>query len=661
MKALVWITQSEPGASRLAAALADLHIDTWVAPVVGIDALAAVTPEQAPDLVVVVSQHAVPPYVDTGLAHQARFVPHIAIGAVTATALAEHDIEALTPDEETSEGILAMKAVRRLKPGQSVWLIGGQGGRTVLEDTLAREGANPQKLALYQRRPLEVDGIDVQAITSIVAASSFGLTESVKQWRAAGGSDDVGVVAPSERVAAAARDFGIVNVHNAHGTSAQAIAQGLQALNWQQLRNEMSKDTPPQDGGDDVSPATPTPSSQPRPEVAETAPMGPQSHRGVDEPAEERMDEGVNETTATEAGNGEPDLDTAESGAVSQDAAPQAVAAPPPKPKGRGLAWLALLFALGAAGGVGYLYYQLVYLDPLGGLASDRTQLEAQYDSLSESLTSQMTELQSANAAELAKAQAAQAELLDANEAAVVKSLQEALDAAPPSENTWKLAEAEYLLRIANHRVLMEQDSDGALRLLTAADLILQELDDFALHRVRARLADEMIALQQVRRDDLQGVYLKLEAVKTQLANLPFLTPEYLQDTAPPPSDTTVWQQLYQEFKDFVRVRSIGGDEAIKPILAPEEERYVELNLRLALEQAQLAALRRHQAVFEHSLQAVVSWLTRYMDVSEPEVKAVVAAVDELQATELERPLPDISGSLNELRAALRRGAGSES
>jgi uroporphyrin-3 C-methyltransferase len=399
-------------------------------------------------------------------------------------------------------------------------------------------------------------------------------------------------------------------------------------------------DDKPRDGSADANASeAPDSSELPTAATAEQAPLGPSAE---------------SESTGSDAALPE-DATSDEAGMVEQDAEPDAArTSSDPKPKGRVLAALALVFALLAACGVGYLYYLLVYLNPLGEAEASSSELATKYDVLQQKLGTDLAALEQANEQKLAEAQRAQEARLASNEKAVVKSLQEALETAPPSEKEWKLAEAQYMLRIANHRVLMEQDSIGALRLLEAADQIMAELDDFALHQVRARLADEIIALRQVRRDDLQGVYLQIEAIKSQIDTLPFATPEYLQSAPVADPDQSVWQTLYQEFKQFVRVRTIAGDESIKPLLAPEEERFVELNLRLSLEQAQLAALRRQQAVFEHSLQSVEQWLRSYLDPNDPRVTALIEATQELLKIELARPLPDISGSLNELNNALR-------
>jgi len=242
-----------------------------------------------------------------------------------------------------------------------------------------------------------------------------------------------------------------------------------------------------------------------------------------------------------------------------------------------------------------------------------------------------------------------QTQQLAANEAAVIKSLNAALNGAPPSQRVWKLAEAEYLLRIANHRVLMEQDSAGALMLLEAADQIFAELDDFALFEVRASLSDEIVALRQVRRNDLQGLYLRLESLKAQVDTLPLPQPKYIQVQQSDGVTESVWTQLIEALQGFVRVRSVQSQEALQPFLAPQGGVYLQLNLYLALEQAQLAAIKRQQSVFEHSLLNVRRWVVAHADSENAQIRLLLTELDELLLLELERPLPVISGSLNRL------------
>lgn len=325
----------------------------------------------------------------------------------------------------------------------------------------------------------------------------------------------------------------------------------------------------------------------------------------------------------------------------------------PEKTRGRGVAWFALLLALIALGGGGYLYYEVLYKQPLVKLEERLSAGKSEQLEGISLLKSALDRQQESVTLKLSEAQANQAQKLAQTQAGLLDSLQQTLLAAPPSQREWKLAEVEYLLRIGNHRVLMEQDTQGALILFLAVDQILAELDDFALHQVRAVLADEIMALRQVPRQDLQGVYLRLEAIKGQLDQAIFKTPEYVAKQVPQDSEETIWSQLATQMKAFVRVRRVVGDEAVLLILTPTEEQFLELNLRLALEQAQLAALKRQQTVYEQALENVRNWIDAHVDDSQG---ALIVEIDALLSFELAHPVPNVAGSLRELKAVRRGG-----
>jgi uroporphyrin-3 C-methyltransferase len=317
--------------------------------------------------------------------------------------------------------------------------------------------------------------------------------------------------------------------------------------------------------------------------------------------------------------------------------------------RGGAVAWLSLLLALAALGGAGYLYYILVYHS---ASAQREAALEAEVDGLSRRLEAQAGRLDGLNEAQQRTLDAFredEQQLLAKTRADLAAALADVQRQTAPSPKEWKLAEVEYLLRIANHRVLMERDVAGAEHLLSAADNILEELDDFALYPVRAALADELSALRSVETVDLSGLYLRIEAIKKRIEALPLRLPEYLrtESPAPPVEERSVWQVLAAKLGEYFRFRRFDG--ATKPLLAPEEAVYLELNLRLMLERAQLALLRREQTVYEQSLGTAREWLVRYLDATEPAVQDVIEDLDELMNVDLEQSLPDVSGSLNAL------------
>lgn len=257
----------------------------------------------------------------------------------------------------------------------------------------------------------------------------------------------------------------------------------------------------------------------------------------------------------------------------------------------------------------------------------------------------------------------ANADLLDEVRAALARRLAPTAD-AQPTPVRWRVAEVAYLLRIANHRLAMEGDIVAAKALLEGADAVLADLDDFAFHKVRAQIAGELLALESHAGADLQGAYLKLEALKGKLARLPLRLPEYsswrapapdiaaAEEVAPEAESTGAWASLAavgDRLSELVRFRRHEG-AALRPLLAPDEAEYLEQHLRLALERAQLALLRRDQAIFAANIAAAQTWLGEYMDANHGVTKQLLAALAESSRLNVAAPPPDISGSLRALR-----------
>ncbi len=321
---------------------------------------------------------------------------------------------------------------------------------------------------------------------------------------------------------------------------------------------------------------------------------------------------------------------------------------------GRVVGVFGVLFALAGLAGFGYLYYELIWQDQSSKLAAELAVARSEQNQLRIDFRA----LETAQRQATAELETQQDQRLAETERSLIQTLNELASQGPPSEREWKLAEVEYLLRVANHRVLMEQDFSAALDLLEAADQILLELDDFSVHAVRAELADEILNLQRVATSDVQGLYLRLDAVKRQLELLALAVPEYALvepprlQTADNPSGFL--DSLASEFRSLLQYRRL--DQNVVPLLAPEEATYLDLNLRLMLEQAQLAALKSQQVVFETSLDSALEWVLAYLDTTNPQVIDTVLALEALRGVQLERQGPDISGSLNELLKA-RRGS----
>lgn len=238
------------------------------------------------------------------------------------------------------------------------------------------------------------------------------------------------------------------------------------------------------------------------------------------------------------------------------------------------------------------------------------------------------------------------------------------LDAGNRDRTDWLLAEAEYLLRIANQRLQVERDIDGALSALQAADEVLNETDDPGTYPVRKQVAKELLALKSIEDVDQTGLYLQLEAAIDAINNL---TDEALsaldtsaendastaQKNAGEQGDTLArgWSQIKSTLNEAIAIRRL--DEPVKPLLSPQQSVYARLNMRLMLEEAQLALLRGNQTLYERALTKARDWLDTWYDGSHAAVRALRERLAELSQKDINPELPDISKSLDLLKARL--------
>ncbi|MDN7132172.1 uroporphyrinogen-III C-methyltransferase [Halomonas sp. MC140] len=220
-------------------------------------------------------------------------------------------------------------------------------------------------------------------------------------------------------------------------------------------------------------------------------------------------------------------------------------------------------------------------------------------------------------------------------------------------ERDWLHAEAAYLLRLANQRLQLEGDVNGAAALLRTADARLVDAENPALTPVRREIANELAALDGVPQVDRTGLYLALNAQQEQVANLRLS--QEIEERAvtsgieQPPTGTFQRQlaRFGQELKDLVVVRH--HDEALEALVTPEQESYLRQSLRLILEQSQLALLKEEQDLYQASLDKALGLLNDYYDTDREETQNVIARLQELQQAEIKPELPDISASQQEL------------
>lgn len=221
----------------------------------------------------------------------------------------------------------------------------------------------------------------------------------------------------------------------------------------------------------------------------------------------------------------------------------------------------------------------------------------------------------------------------------------------------WLIAEAEYLIKLANHRLILSHDIATGIQALQAADSRLREVGNPKFIPLRKALALDIQKLNAVPQLDTVGISLKLNALQEQVEDLPLLTPDPKTIEQRNQADSNLskadsWQQLpsaiWQDLLKLVHIQQ--HNEAIKPLLLPEQHFFLVQNLKLQLEQARLALLNDHPVIYKDRIQQAQKWIGLYFDKHHVLTQTVDKALTKLAATSITQELPDISKSLTSLQ-----------
>ena len=331
----------------------------------------------------------------------------------------------------------------------------------------------------------------------------------------------------------------------------------------------------------------------------------------------------------------------------------------PPR-RGGFIAWLALLLVIALAGGSAWVVMEAQRrAEALAARVNVLESSAGREDSeLEQSLSAVGQQLENRLDSAVNSESAAQAARLQQLENGLAEQRNELARFSATDRESWLLAEAEYLLRLANQRLIMTGDTEAAAALLASADAILKQLDDAALHTVRAAVAADLAAIRAVPQLDIEGLYLRLAALIEQAdALVIFEFPELEAQPMPEPAED--WQGRLQQgyeaalrkLSDYVIIRR--RDVPMQSLMDPQWESLVRQNLRMLLEQAQVALLSGNQFLFRESLERSQGWVAEFFESDEAAAKALAREIRLLQDETVQVTLPDTARSLRALQDAV--------
>lgn len=249
---------------------------------------------------------------------------------------------------------------------------------------------------------------------------------------------------------------------------------------------------------------------------------------------------------------------------------------------------------------------------------------------------------------------------LEETQSVTTAALQKLADRERWDNLDWALAEIEYLSIIAMQRLSLVREPQPALAALEAAARRLKDIDDPGLIPVREQFTRDINALRELPESDVPGMALYLADLITRAEKLPLKpdTPAVLREHPDEPDEAdegwrAVLDAVWREIRGLIVIQR---EDAPPPaLLSPDERYFLYQNLRVELASAREAVLRRDTRNLRTSLELIDDWLDRYFDTDASAVANMRESLAQMQRVELDPELPDISGSLESVRAYIRR------
>lgn len=317
-----------------------------------------------------------------------------------------------------------------------------------------------------------------------------------------------------------------------------------------------------------------------------------------------------------------------------------AASVPPPAPRRSraALLWLLVPILLAAAGWFGWRQWQAQQLQQHTADAQSAQRLaalEARIDALRSDQRAQAQRLQQAEATN----RVLRDELLGLGQrAALIEDNVSKL--AEPQRNAaqaLRLGEVEAVLVLAQERLRLAGDLDGARRGYALAADLLDRIHDPAWLNLQQTLAQERAALDALGEDPRAVAADRLQAFADALPALP------LTASAPVDARLPWWRRA---FSRIVSVRPANEDATVE-----SGDRAAGLAaLRLELTLAQAAVERRDRDGYRKALARADAWMTRLWPDS-PALRQQRARLRSLRDLPLAIDLPTLGTTLQQLRA----------
>ena len=220
-------------------------------------------------------------------------------------------------------------------------------------------------------------------------------------------------------------------------------------------------------------------------------------------------------------------------------------------------------------------------------------------------------------------------------------------------DEQWRITEVEYLLRIANLRLLLDRNVPITIALLDTADKILAQIDDFSLHDIRSKVVSELEQLRNLEPIDQQGISLRIRELQGRIDGLPVGLPDLVSVSKEHSEDTAqgrgYWNRIVDGLESIILIRHHDSNP-VRPLIDDQAIMIVKQQMRLSLDRALIALIRQDAGSFLLGIDDTSSLVTNHFDDRNETTRKFLDFLQSLREATITQKLPDISGSLQLLK-----------
>ncbi len=207
----------------------------------------------------------------------------------------------------------------------------------------------------------------------------------------------------------------------------------------------------------------------------------------------------------------------------------------------------------------------------------------------------------------------------------------------------WMLAEAAYLIKIAQLQLSLQKDKVTAIQLLKTADSRIIEIADNSLLPIREAIAKDLSDLSLIIQADVTGIALALNAINQQIPDLSLLALEF-QPIEESLENNSIENEgfdldkIYQNFlTDFVVIKD--HSEPVKPLMTADQRINLNSNIQLAIQQAQIALVQANPTLYRLNIDNAIQWTNDFFK-HDDKAKQVIEQLNNLKTKPIEIHYP---------------------